>query len=289
MNEVEQEKIIIQRIISHLNPVPANAVQNLLGQSVGELELVLEKLLATKGLHDAEDAAQARIEEAQAQRASDAAWGLTLAKVSLNDGRRLCDVESNRAMFESLLNPGEHPTAAIYGTLALQFPNRFSWELPRPKQTDADRESEFKKICREHGLSECVANLELFKSGIGTENWAGASQVELQKLHAEAQAARQKWLINSATPSELKAESAYESQTNREQAQRDEATRRHQFVMRQQKQSGNYQELPATMPDTGEVIDSKFIKRLSTLDFPRFRAMIKRYGTSSVTQRLRGE
>jgi Mn-containing catalase len=44
MNELETKKLLIGRIVAHFNPVPANAVQELLSQSVGELEVILENL-----------------------------------------------------------------------------------------------------------------------------------------------------------------------------------------------------------------------------------------------------
>ncbi len=190
----------------------------------------------------------------------------------------------------------------------LAFPERLTWkflikeartnlplfrsaflpgEVPPPVKTDADRQAEFARICRENNLSECAANQQLHREGAALENFAGASQVELQKFHAEAAQTRQKFLINSATPSELRAESRYQSATEREIAIKAEADRQHQFVSQQQQQSGIYPPLPATMPDTGEIIDSRFIKRLSTLDYVRFRAMVKRYGTAQITKVLR--
>jgi hypothetical protein len=218
--------------------------------------------------------------------AFDGAWTFALRNTSLN-GKRLVDCESNRRMLENLLQPHEQPSAAIYGTLALQFSTTFSWEFPPPVKTDADRLAEFARICRENNLSECAANQQLHGEGAALENFAGASQVELQKFHAEAAQTRQKFLINSATPSELRAESRYQSATEREIAIKAEADRQHQFVSQQQQQSGIYPPLPATMPDTGEIIDSRFIKRLSTLDYARFRAMVKRYGTAQITEVLR--
>jgi hypothetical protein len=286
MSELEKKKIIIDRIVAHLNPVPSGAANELLQQSFADLQVILEKLVTSREQENVEEAALAQVREAQAQRASDGAWGAALCRIDLN-GKRLCDVESNRQMFESLLQPHETPSEAIYKTLALQFASKFSWEAPRPRTTDADRLAEFARICRENNLSECAANQQLHREGAALENFAGASQVELQKFHAKAAQARQKFLINSATPSELRAESRYQSATEREIAIKAEADRQHQFVSQQQQQSGIYPPLPATMPDTGEIIDSRFIKRLSTLDYARFRAMVKRYGTAQITEVLR--
>jgi hypothetical protein len=286
MTELEQKALLVQRIIAHLNPVPANAVQELLGESFVDLQVILGKLAATKEQAQAKETAQAELREVLRQRAYDGAWALGLVRISLN-GKRLADVESNRAMLESLLNPGEQPTTAIYNTFALQFPTKFSWELPRPKQTDADREAEFVKVCHENLLSLCDANRQMFKDGVALEHFAGASGVERAAFQAEAQAARQKFLINQASPTQLKQEAAWESQQNREQAQREEADRAHQFVS--QAQAGLFPPLPATHAETGEAIDARWLRKTSTVNFELFKRLCRRHGSAAVTSRLRGE
>jgi hypothetical protein len=57
MNEYEQKKIVIGRIISHLNPVPAGAANELLQQSLGDLQVILEKLISTRDQENAEEEA----------------------------------------------------------------------------------------------------------------------------------------------------------------------------------------------------------------------------------------
>jgi hypothetical protein len=140
MNELETKNIVVKRIISHLNPVPVGAANELLQQPLADLGVILEKLISTRDQENAEEEALARIREAQTERAFDTAWGATLARVSLN-GRYLCDVESNRSILESLLNPGELPTPAGYSTLVLQFPTKFSWQTPQSKPTKEDQRS----------------------------------------------------------------------------------------------------------------------------------------------------
>jgi hypothetical protein len=127
VNEVEQKKILVGRIISHLNPVPAGTANELIQQPLADLEKILAKLADTKEQENVEEEALARVREAQSERASDGAWGAALCRIDLN-GKRLCDVESNRQMFESLLQPHEQPSEAIYKTLALQFASKFSWK-----------------------------------------------------------------------------------------------------------------------------------------------------------------
>jgi hypothetical protein len=75
MNELETKRIVVNRIISHLNPVPANAVNELFQQTLPDLEAILTKLATTREQENVEEAALAQIREAQAERASDGAWG----------------------------------------------------------------------------------------------------------------------------------------------------------------------------------------------------------------------
>jgi hypothetical protein len=283
MNELETKNIVVNRIISHLNPVPAGAANELLLQPLADLGVILEKLISTRDQENAEEEALARIREAQAERASDGAWGAALARVTLN-GKYLADTESNRAMLESLLNPGETPTPAIYSTLALQFATKFSWQIPQPRKTDADREAEFVRVCHENLLSLCDANRQMHKGGVALENWAGASGLERAAFQEEAARARQHFLIHEASPTQLKQESIYESQQNREAFQREEATRQHQFVA--QAQQGLYSPLP-THNQAGELMDAKYFRRISTLDYALFKQLCKKFGTAQITERLR--
>jgi hypothetical protein len=216
------------------------------------------------------------------------AWTHALCNVWLNGKQRLVDCESNKSMLESLLQPTEEPSAAIYSTIALSYPTNFSWETPQAKPTKEDQRNAFDLFVRENNLSSVEANFNLFKESASVEHYAGASGIERAHYANQAAQARQKFLINTATPSELRAEAKFQSATEREEFQRAEAERSHKIVLAQQQQSGIYPPLPAT-DENGNVIDSKFIKKLSTVDFPRFKAMVKRFGSGAVTQRLRGE
>jgi hypothetical protein len=285
MTEQDIKKELIQRIVAHFNPVPANAVQELLSQSVGELEVILDKLVATKAQSDSNATVEAQVEEMRRVSAFEAAYTSALRNITIH-GRRLTDSEATKNMLESLLNPGELPTLAIYQTLALQFASRFSWETPKAKPTQEDQRKAFDAFVRERGLSSCEANFHLFRDGASEEHFAAESGIERAARQAQQAQERQHFLIHDASPTQLKQESTWESQQNREQAQRDEATRSHQYVLSQQ---GHYPPLPATMPDTNEVIDSKFIRKLSTINYPLFRAWVKKYGVGNLNSRLRGE
>jgi hypothetical protein len=287
MNVLDQKKLLATRIIAYLDPVPENAVQTLLGKSLQDLEVLLDKLATQKAQGDSEETVIQYREDSRREAAFESAYVHGLLQISLN-GKRLVDCESNKNMLESLLNPGELPSVAIYQTLALQFASRFSWEFPPAVRTAVDREAEFVSVCHENLLSLCDANRQMFKDGVALENWAGASGLERAAFQAQAAQERQTFLIKNASPQQLREEARFQSATEREIFLKAEADRQHAYVLQIQKQSGNYQELPST-DENGTVIDSRYIKKLSTIDLPRFKAMCKRYGTSSITQRLRGE
>jgi hypothetical protein len=283
MNE-KTKRIVVSRIISHLNPVPANAENELLQQTLPDLEVILDKLATTREQENVEETAYAHIEEMRRASKADGAWAHALCNVWLN-GKRLVDAQANRDMLEGLLQPHEEPTAAIYGTLALQYPQKLTWEAPRTVKTDADRQAEFEKICRENLLSECEANRQLHKDGVAQDAWAGASGIERTRFHTEAAQARQQWLVHHATPSELKAEAAYQSQTERDIAVKAEVDRQRQYVLSQQ---GHYPQLPATN-ESGEVLDARYLRKISTINFPLFKQLVKKHGSGNVTSRLRGD
>lgn len=189
-------------------------------------------------------------------------------------------------MLESLLNPGEDPSPKLYVMLAEQFPTRFTWDTPQAQPTKEEQRAAFDAFVRENNLSSCEANFQLFKQSAGIENFAGASQIERERYAHEAAQARQNFLIHDATPGELKAEARHQSATEHDTAIQAEADRRHQFVSDQQR--GLYPPLPA-VNGNGEAMDSKYLRRISTVDYNLFKALVKRHGSSQITSRLRGE
>jgi hypothetical protein len=284
MDVLHQKKLLVARILPHLVGAPANAVQELLQQSVEDLARILEDVSRKHAQLQAREDTDAHIQEMIRISKADHAWAYALAKVSLN-GKYLVDAEANHQILEGMLQPHEEPSPAIYETLLKQYASNFSWEVPRPVRTDADRQAEFARICREHLLSECEANKQLHKDGVSLDAWAGASGIERAQYASEAAQARQHFLIHNATPTQLKQEAAYESQTNREAAQREEADRSQRVVLSRQ---GHYPALPSTNAN-GEVIDAAYLRKISTINFPLFRALVKKHGSGNLTARLRNE
>jgi hypothetical protein len=138
MNEVEQKKVVIQRITAHLNPVPG-AVNELFQQSLPKLEETLATLVSTR-----EVAKLSYIHEIVQKSKADHACAFVLAKVSIN-GKFLQDSDANRNLLESRLQPTEEPSPAIYQTILKQYEPKFSWEAPRAIQSATEREEEFKR------------------------------------------------------------------------------------------------------------------------------------------------
>jgi hypothetical protein len=284
MNEFEKRKVLVTRIVSHLNPVPEGAANELFQQTLPKLEETLATLVSTQEHEEAEVEKLAYVQESIQKSKTDHAWAFVLAKVSIN-GKYLVDSEANRNLLEGMLQPMEEPSPAIYRTILEQYAPKFSWEAPRTIQSATDREAEFKQICREQFLSENEANRKLHRDGVSTDAWVGASGIERARFQEEAAKARQRFLIHSATPVQLKEESAHESQMNREIAQREEADRQHQFVS--DKQRGLYPPLPI-VNGNGDAMDAAYFRRISTVDYNLFKKLVKRHGTSQITSRLRG-
>jgi hypothetical protein len=268
--------------LPYLTEAPDDVVQRLLQKGVNDLETILEDAIKKKAQVEARQEVNAHVEEMRASSVSEGAW--THACRAQINGKRLALVQSNRDLLESLLNPGEEPSAKLYIALAEQYPQRFTWSSLPTTQSDEEQSAEFGKICRENNLSECDANRHLHEGGIALEAWSVASEIEREKFQEEATKARQKFLINS-TPSELKIEAAFQSKTEHDAAVQAEAARRHQFVLSQQQ---HYPALPATNGN-GETIDAAYLRKLSTTNYPFFKKLVQKHGSGNVTSRLRGE
>ena len=166
------------------------------------------------------------------------------ACMAVINNRRLAPCESNRAVLESLLNPGEEPSAKLYKALAEQYPTRFTWETPKVQPTKEEQRAAFDTFVRANDFSSCEANFQLFEKGTSSENFACASQVEKAEYAEQAALQRNKWLRTQASPLELRIEARYESQTQLaagQQAQADATLE----AQKQRDQYAGYKPLPA--------------------------------------------
>jgi hypothetical protein len=276
MEVLQQKKLLVERILPYLIGAPDDVVQRLLQKSVNDLETILEDAITNKARAEETERVTEHADEMRAASVSEGAW--THACRALINGKRLAIVQSNRDLMESLLNPAETPNAKLYIALAQQYPQRFAWSTPPTIQSDEERRAEFVSFCRENNLSECDANEKLHNAGIGTGQWAGASEVEHQKFQADAALARQKWLVNTASPMELRAEARYETQTNlmaNQQAQADATLE----AQKQRDQYTGYKPLPAH-------IDRKALIKASKDELRRWSRL---YGQFQLNAALRGQ
>jgi hypothetical protein len=221
MHQLDQKKLLIERILPYLTGAPADAAQRLLQQSVSDLEQILDDAITKRARAQAAERVKQHADELRRESQLEGAF-VHSCRATINN-RRLSACDSNRVVMESLLNPGEEPSAKLYIALAEQYPTKFAWEAPQGKATGEEQRAAFDAFVRDTDLSSCEANFKLFKQGARIENFAGASQIERAQYAHEAAQARQKFLIHDATPKELKAEAAYQSQTERDIAVQDEA------------------------------------------------------------------
>jgi hypothetical protein len=167
-------------------------------------------------------------------------------------------------------------------------------------QAQEDREA-FNSFARENGFSEVEANFHLAKSVLGDGlskyklaqavqsnalQLAPASSDELARFSQEAAEARQDFLINQATPQELVTAARQETLERRVQFQREEDQR--QVAAREQMDAGQgFVPLPEFNGD-GQKIDAAYLNRISNVNLPLFKALMRKHGASALTKRLRG-
>ena len=168
MNVLEQKKLLIERILPYLTGAPDDVVQRLLQKNVSDLETILEDAITKKARTEATEQVNQYAADMRAESVSEGAW-THACRASIN-GKRLSLVQSNRDLLESLLNPGETPSAKLYIALAEQYPQRFAWSSPPTTQSDEERRADFVSICRQNNLSECDANEKLHKLGSALSN-----------------------------------------------------------------------------------------------------------------------
>jgi hypothetical protein len=242
MNVLDQKKLLIERIVPYLTGAPGDVVQRLLQRSVSDLETILDDAITKKARAQAVEHANQYADEMR--RESQLEGAFVHACMAVVNNRRLSPCDSNRAMLESLLNPGEEPSAKLYLMLAEQFPMKLVWETVPTKSTNDDQRAVFDRLVREHNLSSCDANFQLFKQGAGTKNFARASEVEEAAYAEEAALQRNKWLRTGASPLELKAEARYETQTQVAASQQAHAEAS-LHAQKQRDQYAGYRPLPA--------------------------------------------
>jgi hypothetical protein len=254
MNVLEQKKLLVERILPYLTGAPDDVVQRLLHKSVVDLESILEDAITKKA--QAQAAEQVKQHADEMRRESQLEGSFVHACLGVINNRRLSTCDSNRAMLESLLNPGETSSSKLYLALVEQFPDRFTWESLKAQPTKEEQRAEFDAFVSKNNFSGCEANFELFKRGASVENFAGASQVEEAAYAEQAALQRNKWLRTEASPLELRVEARYEGQAQAaasRQAQADASLQ----AQKQRDQYAGYKPLPAHIDRKALITASK--------------------------------
>jgi hypothetical protein len=242
MNTLDQKKLLIERILPYLTGTPADVAQRLLQQSVSDLEQILDDAITKRARAEAAEQVTQHTEEMRHESRLEGSF--VHACMAVINNRRLSTCDGNRAMLESLLNPGEEPSAKLYVALAEQYPTRFSWATPKAQPTKEDQRAAFEAFIRQNDLSNVDANFNLFKQGASVEHYAGASQAEQAARSAEAAREHQTWLRTKASPLELRAEARYETQTQLAATQQAHADASLE-AYKQRDQYAGYKPLPA--------------------------------------------
>jgi DnaJ-domain-containing protein 1 len=167
-------------------------------------------------------------------------------------------------------------------------------------QAEQDRAT-FSKAAREIGLSDNEANFRLVREVLGSGftsyavsqavdsgavRLAATSPVELEAYRQEYAEHRQDWLVNQASPAELREAANRESEQLRTQAQRQQVAAQIEAREQLDAQQG-YPALPTETSD-GVKLDGLFFKRLADIDIKKFKQYCTRYGFAAITARLNG-
>jgi hypothetical protein len=276
MHEKQQKELLVRHILKHLPDAPNDAAQRLILETVADLEHILA---SQSEMHAKQEAAE-RVSQhaAEMRRESQLEGAFVHACRTLINSRYLCSTDSNRAVLESLLNPGETASAKLYVALAEQFPTKFAWETPSAPVSKQDQRAAFESFVRENNLSSCEANFQLFKQGASIENFAGASQIERAAYAEQAALERNKWLRTRASPLELKAEARYETQNQAAANQQAYADATLEAQKQRDKYAG-YKPLPAH-------IDRKALVKASKDELRKWSRL---YGQFQLNTALRGQ
>jgi hypothetical protein len=214
------------------------------------------------------------------------AW-VHISRVRIN-GKMPVDNAANRKIVFGWLHPGEQPTVEWFKRVLAEQPglaDQISWEPvlspSQRKQAEAaalarDRDI-FSALCRDLSLSECEANFNVWRSTNSISGLAPARQEEIEKWHDEAAEERKDFLVNRATPDQLKAAARQESADKRAEEQTRQANEQFEAA-KQRDQALGYPELPSDI--TKEQIRNASVERL--------KFWVKRFGNHQINLRLNG-
>jgi hypothetical protein len=112
-----------------------------------------------------------------------------------------------------------------------------------------------------------------------------ASLEQLAEYQREAQTQRQDYLINRASPIELRNAARVEAEERRAQFQREQVQQQIQSREAIDATQG-YPILPAVNLTTGEKLDAAYFIKLSNTNLQLYKNFMRRYGASQITKAL---
>jgi hypothetical protein len=98
MHQLDQKKLLIERILPYLTGAPADAVQRLLQQSVSDLEQILDDAITKRARAQAAEQVNQHADEMRRESQLESAF--VLASMAVINNRRLSPCDGNRAMLE---------------------------------------------------------------------------------------------------------------------------------------------------------------------------------------------
>ncbi len=223
------------------------------------------------------------------------------------NGKVAIDNQANRSIISGWLQEDQREQISpAWFTKVLseqpQLASSLSWrsaDILDPKKREAVDRDTFNRFARENGFSEVAANYQLAKSVLGDGldrhllaqavesnalQLAPAPRAELAKFRKEFLVERQDYLVNQASPEELRQAARTESEQSRIQAQDQHAIQ--QIKTRQQAEvSFGHPVLPEANSD-GVKLDDVFFKKLADSNIKMFRQYCTKFGFAAITARL---
>jgi hypothetical protein len=272
--------------------------EQLQSKSVQELEKILDDSLIAEIRAEAAQAPaiqerQRQVDEIQAERI----WSRFFFKHP-----ELSDIAANRKMiFDYALSLSDD------GVVTFEHLDEAGRTLPGldrqkikqpPTATNLKQDEEtLRDFCKANQLEPSTAALNLLRqeygAGFNSAQVANALRSGLIMLGSasdeilrEAQEERQDYLVNQASPQELRQAARTEAEQRRVQFQREEDQR--QIAAREQMDAAvGFPPLPEFTSD-GQKLDAAWLNRISNTNLQLFKNLMRKYGAANLTARLRG-
>ncbi len=277
------------------------------------VQLTQEKIrLAAVNSPEVQQAQEARRRDHE-EFVRDTEWS-KIFRTPLPGSKVAVDNQANRAAIEGWLHPHETLSQKVFLKAITETPRLIgqlvvtSSDSQDPKkqqqaaaaQAEEDRRT-FSEAARKFGLSDNEANFRLVREVLGSGftsyaigqavdfgaiRLAVASQAEQEAYRTEFQEQRQDWLVNKASPAELREAARSDSEQRHAQAQRQHVQEQVEARERAEANLG-LPALPETTSD-GQKIDCAYLLRLADTNIKQYKLLCNRFGFAAVTARING-